>query len=111
MTSRYVTETGVWKLGLERDHSLPTIASEFRKNGYTSNFIGKWHVSQTDMADGKKQMRWIPLGWSRGGFDDLWEGANVLELVSHPYEGNYWDDSGMNIGFKDVVCPALFVPV
>lgn len=101
MTSRYATETGVWKLGIELDHSLATIATEFRKNGYTSNFIGKWHVSQTDMADGKKQMGWIPPGPSRGGFDDLWEGANVLELVSHPYEGDYWDNDGKNIGFKD----------
>ncbi len=101
MTSRYATETAVWKLGLELDHSLPTIATEFRKNGYTSNFIGKWHVSQSELADGKKQMGWIPPGPSRGGFDDLWEGANVLELVSHPYEGNYWDNSGKNIGFKD----------
>ncbi len=101
MTSRYATETAVWKLGIELDHSLPTIATEFRKNGYTANFIGKWHVSQTEMKDGKKQMGWIPPGPSRGGFDDLWEGANVLELVSHPYEGNYWDDSGKNIGFKD----------
>jgi arylsulfatase A-like enzyme len=101
MTSRYATETAVWKLGIELDHSLPTIATEFRKHGYTSNFIGKWHVSQTDMKDGNKQMGWIPPGPSRGGFDDLWEGANVLELVSHPYEGNYWDDSGKNIGFKD----------
>jgi arylsulfatase A-like enzyme len=101
MTSRYATETAVWKLGLELDHSLPTIATEFRKNGYTSNFIGKWHVSQSELADGKKQMGWIPPGPSRGGFDDLWEGANVLELVSHPYAGNYWDNSGNNIGFKD----------
>jgi arylsulfatase A-like enzyme len=101
MTGRYATETGVWKLGPELDHSLPTVATEFRKNGYTANFMGKWHVSQTDMADGKKQMGWIPPGPSRGGFDDLWEGANVLEIVSHPYEGNYWDDGGKNIGFKD----------
>jgi arylsulfatase A-like enzyme len=101
LTGRYATETAVWKLGPELDHSLPTIATEFRKNGYTSNFMGKWHVSQTDMDDGKKQMGWIPPGPSRGGFDDLWEGANVLEIVSHPYEGNYWDNSGKNIGFKD----------
>lgn len=101
MTSRYATETAVWRLGLELDHSLSTIATEFRKNGYTSNFIGKWHVSQTDLGDGKKQMGWIPPGPSRGGFDDLWEGANVLELVSHPYEGSYWDNDGKNIGFKD----------
>ncbi|WP_229668790.1 sulfatase-like hydrolase/transferase [Edaphobacter acidisoli] len=98
LTSRYATEAGVWRLGLELDHSLPTIATEFRKNGYSANFIGKWHVSATD---GRKNLGWIPPGPSRGGFDDLWEGANVLELVSHPYEGNYWDNDGKNIGFKD----------
>lgn len=101
LTGQYATETAVWKLGLELDHSLPTIATEFRKHGYSTNFIGKWHVSQTDFADGKKQLGWIPPGPSRGGFDDLWEGANVLELVSHPYEGNYWDNQGNNIGYKN----------
>ena len=101
MTSRYATETGVWKLELELDHALPTVATEFRRQGYTSNFIGKWHVSATEPQGGKKQMGWIPPGPSRGGFDDLWEGANVLELVSHPYEGDYWDDGGKNIGFRD----------
>ncbi|HZY61959.1 MAG TPA: sulfatase-like hydrolase/transferase, partial [Edaphobacter sp.] len=102
LTSRYATETAVWKLGIELDHSLPTIATQFRKNGYTSNFIGKWHVSFTGEKGGERQLGWVPPGPSRGGFDDLWEGANVLELVSHPYEGNYWDNSGKNIGFKDV---------
>lgn len=101
LTSRYATETGVWKLELEPDHSLPTIASEFRKNGYSTNFMGKWHVSQAKLPNGDKQLGWVPPGPSRGGFDDIWEGANVLELVSHPYKGNYWDSSGNNIGFKD----------
>ncbi|MDE3199487.1 MAG: sulfatase-like hydrolase/transferase [Acidobacteriota bacterium] len=101
LTSRYATETGVWKLELEPDHSLPTIATEFGKNGYSTHFLGKWHVSQVLMPGGSKQMGWIPPGPSRGGFDDQWEGANVIELVSHPYEGNYWDNSGKNIGYKD----------
>jgi arylsulfatase A-like enzyme len=101
ITGRYATETAVWKLGLELDHSLPTIATEFRKNGYTSNFIGKWHLSQIDMGEGKKRFGWIPPGPSRGGFDDLWEGWNFPNPVSRPYEGNYWDNSGKNIGFKD----------
>jgi arylsulfatase A-like enzyme len=100
MTGRYATETGLWKLGLELDHSLPTIATEFRKNGYTANFMGKWHVSKTNLENGKKQLGWIPPGPSRGGFDDLWEGANVTEIVSHPYEGSYWDNEGNDIGFK-----------
>jgi len=101
LTGRYATETDVWKLGIELNHSLPTLATEFRRNGYTAHFIGKWHVSQVDMPDGKQQLGWVPPGPSRGGFDDLWEGANVLELVSHPYEGNYWDNDGKNIGYKD----------
>jgi arylsulfatase A-like enzyme len=101
LTGRYATETSVWKLGNELDHSLPTLATEFRRNGYTANFMGKWHISQTELEGSRKQMGWIPPGPSRGGFDDLWEGANVLELVSHPYAGSYWDNEGRNIGFKD----------
>lgn len=45
LTSRYATETGVWHNGLMLDKSLPTIASELRKEGYTSNLIGKWHLA------------------------------------------------------------------
>jgi arylsulfatase A-like enzyme len=101
MTGRYATETGVWKLGVELDHSLPTIATELRKQGYSTNFMGKWHVSATELAHGEKQWGWIPPGPSRAGFDDGWEGANVLEWVSHPYQGDYWDSEGKNIGFKD----------
>ena len=101
LTSRYATETGVWKLGLELDHNLPTIAQQFRSHGYSAAFMGKWHVSSNNAPDGSKQMGWIPAGPSRGGFDDLWEGANVLELVSHPDHGSYWDDSGKDIGFED----------
>jgi arylsulfatase A-like enzyme len=101
LTSRYATETGVWRLGPELDHSLPTIATEMRKNGYSTHFMGKWHVSQTNLPSGKKQLGWVPPGPSRGGFDDLWEGANVPELTSHPYAGSYWADDGTDIGFTN----------
>jgi arylsulfatase A-like enzyme len=103
LTGRYATETKVWTLDLELDHSLPTVATEFKKSGYTTAFIGKWHISDNRDAgaSGNQIGGWIPPGPSRAGFDDLWEGANVLELVSHPYGGNYWDNSGKNIGFKD----------
>ena len=100
LTSRYATETGVWKLGPGLNHDLPTVATEFGKNGYSTHFLGKWHVSAAALPDGKKQLGWVPPGPSRGGFDDQWEGANVLELVSHPYQGNYWDSQGKNIGYK-----------
>lgn len=101
MTGMYATKTGVWKLGLELDHTIPSIATVLKQAGYSTNFIGKWHVSGDNDSEGKPQRGWIPPGPSRAGFDDLWEGANVLELVSHPTEGNYWDNSGNNIGYKN----------
>jgi len=100
LTSRYATETGVWKLGIELDHKLPTIADVFNQNGYSTHFVGKWHVSGSPDGDERKLMGWIAPGPSRAGFQ-TWEGANVLERVSHPYEGSYWDNDGTDLKFHD----------
>jgi len=101
LTSRYATETKVWALEIELDHSLPTIATEFRKAGYSANFMGKWHVSDKNDTQGKPQYGWLPPGPTRGGFDDLWEGANITELVSHPDEGNYYADDGTDLHYHN----------
>lgn len=101
VTSRYATEAGLWYNGLELDHSFATIATEFRRNGYTSNFIGKWHLSSS-WSEAGKLFGWVAPGPSRAGFDDLWEGANVLDLTSQPNAGSYWDRDGNDIGFRDV---------
>jgi arylsulfatase A-like enzyme len=98
-TSRYATETGVWHNGLELDKSLPTLAGELRKAGYTTNYIGKWHL-----ANGNKSTGGGPgavKAEDRGGFLDLWEGANGIENTSHPYEGTIWDRDDQPITFKD----------
>ncbi|HEU4635329.1 MAG TPA: sulfatase-like hydrolase/transferase [Edaphobacter sp.] len=99
MTSRYATETGVWHNGLELDKSLPTIATELRKNGYTANLIGKWHLALGNPNQGGSPG---PVkSEDRGGFLDLWEGANALEHTSHPYEGTIWDRDNKPITYKD----------
>lgn len=99
MTSRYATETGVWHNGLALDKSLPTIATELRKAGYTANLIGKWHLALEDPKQGGAAG---PVkAEDRGGFLDLWEGANALEHTSHPYEGTIWDRDNKPITFKD----------
>ena len=101
LTSRYATETRVWKLGPELDHSLPTIANVFDDNGYSTHFVGKWHVSSTGKDTmGPNTLAWVPPGPSRGGFQ-TWEGANVTELTSHPYYGSYWDNEGNDLKFHD----------
>lgn len=98
-TGRYATETGVWTLDKQLRHDLPTLASQLRSSGYTANFIGKWHLAAGNPTSGEG------LGWvrpeDRGGFLDLWEASNVLELTSHPYQGRVWDAAGHAITWKD----------
>lgn len=93
LTGRHATETGVWKNGIPMSQSLPTLAGELRKAGYSSNLIGKWHLAGGEPGFVKPELR--------GGFDDLWEGANALEHTSHPYEGSIYDGDGKEISFKD----------
>jgi arylsulfatase A-like enzyme len=98
-TSRYATETGVWHNGLELKKSLPTLAGELRNAGYTANLIGKWHLALERPADGGSPG---PVkAEDRGGFLDLWEGANALENTSHPYYGTIWDRDNNPITYKD----------
>jgi arylsulfatase A-like enzyme len=98
-TSRYATETGVWHNGLALGQTLPTLAEELRKAGYTANLIGKWHLGPNGDATPSSAGAVSPE--YRGGFLDLWEGANVIEFTSHPYEGTIWDRDGKEITYKD----------
>lgn len=99
MTSRYATETNVWHNGPGLNPDLPTLAGELRKAGYTSNLIGKWHLSPASPAEGGGP-GYVPPQ-NRGGFLDLWEGANALEHTSHPYYGSLFDQDGKEIKFEN----------
>ncbi|GGG90649.1 sulfatase-like hydrolase/transferase [Silvibacterium dinghuense] len=98
-TSRYATETGVWRNGKGLDETLPTLATELRKAGYSANLIGKWHLAPGTEAEGGG--RGAVKAEHRGGFLDLWEGANSIENTSHPYEGTIWDRDNKPIEYKD----------
>ncbi len=98
LTSRYATETDVWRNGPGMKQDLPTLAGELRKAGYTSNLIGKWHLAPSQGQDGGSGP--VAKQW-RGGFDDLWEVSNALEHTTHPYEGTIYDREGKEITYKD----------
>jgi arylsulfatase A-like enzyme len=99
LTSRYATETGVWHNGLELDKSLPTLATELRKAGYSANLIGKWHLAYEDAKLGGSPG---PVKQEdRGGFLDLWEGANATEHTTHPYHGTIWDRNNEPIPYEN----------
>jgi arylsulfatase A-like enzyme len=98
-TSLYPTQHGVWHNGPGLGPEHATIANAFRNAGYTSNYVGKWHLAPVDSTD-PMQRGPVPRQY-RGGFDDFWEGCNVLELTSHPYEGSIWTGAGQEIKFAN----------
>ena len=100
LTSRYATENGVWRLGLPMDKSLPTLAGELRKSGYSTNYIGKWHLALEDPKVGGTSGP-VTNPEDRGGFLDLWEAANAPENVTFPYHGTFWDRDNQPIIYKD----------
>lgn len=101
MTGRYATETGMWKLPPPTvlNANLPTLATVLRSQGYTANFIGKWHLAPIERSN-PASLGFVPKQY-RGGFLDFWEGSNVLELTSRPYDGTIWDSDGHSIEFHD----------
>lgn len=95
-TGMYQNRHGVWRNGLGLSPEVPTIAHHFKQAGYTVGYIGKWHLAPNELGHGA-----VPREW-RGGFTDFWEASNVLELVSHPYEGKLFDAGGKEIPFSGV---------
>jgi arylsulfatase A-like enzyme len=99
-TGQYATQTGVWKNGLGLRPGAATLATVLRGEGYTANYIGKWHLAPHSNQD-PSSLGFVPPQF-RGGFDDLWLAANAIELTSHPYGGTIWDGDGKPLSFKDV---------
>ena len=92
-TSTYTNRHSVWRNGIALPQDALTLPKVLRQAGYTANYIGKWHLGNPAVAG--------PVAPEyRGGFDDFWEGCNLMELTSHPYEGAIWDGDGRPIPFN-----------
>jgi arylsulfatase A-like enzyme len=98
-TGQYANRHGVWRNGVPLPSDAVTIAKVLRGAGFTANYIGKWHLAPQTPGDSTTAGP-VPPAY-RGGFDDFWEGSNVLERTSHPYEGSIWDGSGREIRFAN----------
>jgi arylsulfatase A-like enzyme len=95
-TGQYPSRHGVWKNGIGLPENANTLAKTLRQQGYSANYIGKWHLAPNEGTSGRGAVD--PA--HRGGFDDLWEGANALEWTSHAYEGELYDNDGKPIRFS-----------
>jgi arylsulfatase A-like enzyme len=99
-TGQYQNRNGVWRNGFGLAPGAVTLATTLRQEGYTANYIGKWHLARPEGNHPSPEGPVAPD--QRGGFDDFWEGANVLEHTSHPYEGEVYDAEGKPIRFSGV---------
>ena len=45
-TGQYPAKHGVWKNGIGIRRDATTLAAALRNEGYTANYIGKWHLAE-----------------------------------------------------------------
>ena len=107
-TGLYATQTGCYRNGIALDvNDQQTIARLMSKAGYEVGYIGKWHLASTSgesAEDLEPRINYrdkaIPPE-RRGGYDDFWLAADVLEHTSHgPEGGHMWDEEMNQVDFK-----------
>jgi arylsulfatase A-like enzyme len=97
-TGQYPSRHGVWHNGPGLPENAITLATTLRHEGYSTNYIGKWHLApNTAAAD---QTRGPVAPEHRGGFLDLWQASNELEFTSRAYEGDLYDNDGKPIHYS-----------
>lgn len=85
-TGRYATLTDVYRNGIVLNPSLITLGGYFGGAGYSTGYIGKWHLASGD-----------PVPRSEQGGYDYWLGANALEHTSQPYRTIVYDADGKEV--------------
>jgi len=98
-TGRYATANTVWRNGIRLPNTERTLAHAFKEAGYRVGYIGKWHLAGTDAQP-------VPPD-ARGGYVDLWEAADALESMSHPYQPRLFDANGNVIEMQGYRVDAL----
>ncbi|MCW8131622.1 MAG: sulfatase-like hydrolase/transferase [Planctomycetota bacterium] len=91
-TGQFATQTGCWRNGIPLKEDAVTMAKCFRKGGYTTGYIGKWHLAK-EVA--------VPEP-ARGGYE-YWLGSNVLEATSDAYRTRLYDNENKPVdlpGFR-----------
>src|SRR5258706_7991723 len=96
MTGQYAARHGLVVNDVELRPNGPTVGDSFRKAGYATGYIGKWHIYGS--RDGKygRRLDYIPEA-SRFGFD-YWKACECTHAYNKSlyYDGNdtsarYWD--------------------
>ena len=89
-TGQYATQTGVWCNGNALDTEAVTLAKCFKKAGYRTGYIGKWHLAGNGERLGPVKEH------LRGGYED-WLAADIVETTSGPYSTLLWNEKNEEV--------------
>ena len=85
-TGKYAANTGVYRNGIILGDEHKTLAYYFKKSGYATGYIGKWHLYKGE-----------PVPRNNQGEYDYWLAANALEHTSDPYHTVVYDRDGNKV--------------
>jgi arylsulfatase A-like enzyme len=85
-TGMYATQTGVWRNGRSLAQDAVTLAKCFREGGYTTGYIGKWHLAASEPVPEPE----------RGGYE-YWLASNMLEFTSDAYDLVMFDNDNQAV--------------
>ena len=96
MTGQYAVKHGLVVNDVELRPNGPTLGETFRKAGYATGYIGKWHIYGSPAGNAERRLTYIPES-SRFGFD-YWKTCECTHSYNRSlyYHGNdetgrYWD--------------------
>ena len=103
-TGMYATTTGCYRNMIPLPPDAKTLAHYFREGGYTTGYIGKWHLASVDeRRPGEDNLTyWTRLGHTpvpeaeRGGYE-YWLAANLLEFSSDSYDTVLYDNDNRRV--------------
>lgn len=96
-TGLYPTQTGCYRNAVSLPAEQKTLAGYLKEAGYRVAYVGKWHLA-SDEHENHYETIPVPLE-RRGGYDDYWMAADVLEFTSHGYGGYVFDKDGNKLEF------------
>lgn len=96
-TGLYPTQTGCYRNAVSLPQKQKTLARLLREAGYRVGYVGKWHLASDEDGNHYEAIP-VPLE-RRGGYEDYWMAADVLEFTSHGYGGYVFDKDGNKLEF------------
>ena len=99
-TGMYASNTGVYtNRQMPMNPELKTLGSYFKEGGYTTGYIGKWHLAENEIPGPVKPEL-------RAGYD-YWLASNILEFTSNAYDTEMYDGDGKPVklpGYRVDAC-------